>query len=109
MQRATQYTHSKPVQPVTYTVGQAAKMLGVGERKLFAWLRAQRVLNAQNIAYQRFIDTGYFVMQHNTWHHPVTGTHYYARSELTNKGIAWLEKTLTENTCQPKHNASTTS
>lgn len=44
------------------SIGEVAKVLnmGIGQNKLFAFLRDQKILDRQNIPYQEFIDRGYF-------------------------------------------------
>lgn len=44
------------------SIGEVAKVLdmGIGQNKLFAFLREQRILDRQNIPYQEYIDRGYF-------------------------------------------------
>ena len=44
------------------SIGEVAKVLdmGIGQNKLFAFLREQKILDRQNIPYQEYIDRGYF-------------------------------------------------
>jgi len=43
-----------------HTISQVAKVLGYGQRKFFALLRSDRILQKGNIPYQQFLDHGYF-------------------------------------------------
>jgi len=80
--------------PATYPLQQAAKLLGIGPKKLFARLRSMRVLNKDNVPYQRYIDNGYFKVHNGSWVHPEAGIQYYAKTNITNAGINWLEKQI---------------
>ena len=44
------------------SIGEVAKVLdmGIGQNKLFAFLRERKILDRQNIPYQEYIDRGYF-------------------------------------------------
>jgi phage antirepressor YoqD-like protein len=44
------------------SIGEVAKVLdvGIGQNKLFAFLRDRKILDRQNIPYQEYIDRGYF-------------------------------------------------
>jgi phage antirepressor YoqD-like protein len=48
------------------TISQVAKVLGTGQRKLFARLRADGILMQSNLPYQQYIDDGYFVVRDRT-------------------------------------------
>lgn len=78
--------------PTLLSMGEAAKMLGVGRNKLFAELRKRRVLMMgirQNEPYQTFIERGYF---------EVKGAKVGSRSAVkvvpqtyvTTRGLAWM-------------------
>lgn len=76
-----------------YTMQVAAKMLGYGPNKLFAWLREQHIFNSQNMPQQSHIDAGRFVVTHGSFMRgPVK--HHYARTCITSKGIDWLQQQL---------------
>lgn len=44
------------------SIGEVAKVLdvGIGQNKLFAFLRERKILDSKNIPYQEYIDRGYF-------------------------------------------------
>lgn len=77
-------------------------MLGIGPRQIFAMLRDRRILNQENVPYQRYISQGLLAVRKEHWNHPTTGIRYHARPVVTNKGLEWLEhKLLKEETaCQ---------
>lgn len=87
----------------TYAVGDAAKILGTGEVRLFKLLRDRGVLmdgnrsgaEHHNLPYQQYLERGYF--QVITRPRPggdagrVTQT-----TRITAKGLAWLQKGMTQ-------------
>lgn len=73
----------------------AAKALSWGRNKLFAELRRRGILMSGNRPYQRYIDTGYFVVKEK----PINmgGTVFNKpQTYVTAKGLSWLEKVLSE-------------
>ena len=42
------------------SIGDFAKTIGLGQNKLFDWLRDNKYLMSNNIPYQKYIDAGYF-------------------------------------------------
>jgi len=78
----------------THPMKDAAKIVGIGSRKLFAFLREQRVLDKANVPYQKYIDQGYFKVQKGSWMHHECGIQYYSRTVVTNNGIHWLSKLI---------------
>lgn len=42
------------------SIGDFAKAIGMGQNKLFDWLRKNKYLMSNNIPYQQYIDNGYF-------------------------------------------------
>ena len=92
---ATQHNHFPPFTPPHYTVREAAKILGQGEKKLFAWLRTHGVLDKQNQPYQRYIAQKYFVVHGSKYLNVTTQRlHYYSRTDITPAGLDWLRKQL---------------
>lgn len=85
----------------TYAVGDAAKLLGTGELKLFRTLRERQVLmdgtrsgvEHHNLPYQRFLDAGYFTVV--TRPRPGGDTGRVSQTtRVTAKGLAWLQRSL---------------
>lgn len=73
----------------------AAKALGWGRNKLFAELRNRKILMSGNRPYQRYIDTGYFVVKEK----PIQmGDQVINKVQtyVTAKGLSWLERVLSE-------------
>lgn len=74
------------------SVREAAKLLGTGQNRLFAWLRGQRILMADNTPYQEYIDAGYFRLIQQVWRDRQGEEHLYTKTLLTGKGLTWLQK-----------------
>lgn len=79
-----------------YTVRQAAKLLGTGQNRLFAWLRERGILMASNEPYQTFVERGYLDVKTRTYLNQSDNTEYiYTQTLITPKGLAWLRGKLT--------------
>jgi len=75
--------------PELFSVGAVAKMLGTGQNRLFAKLRARRVLKPNNEPYQTFVERGYF----KTKGTKVGNARYpmvVSQTMVTTRGIAWI-------------------
>lgn len=85
----------------TYAVGDAAKILGTGEIRLFQLLRDKQILMDRarsgtahhNLPYQQFIDRGYFTVI--TRPRP-DGERITQTTRVTAKGLAWLQKNMAQ-------------
>jgi len=74
------------------SIREAAKVLGTGQNRLFAWLRGQRILMADNQPYQEYLDAGYFRVIEQTWTDKAGEVHLSPKTLVTGKGLAWLQK-----------------
>lgn len=85
----------------TYSVGDAAKILGTGELRLFTLLRERSVLmdrkksgaEHHNLPYQQYLDRGYFRVVTNP---APDGRHISRTTRVTPKGLAWIQKGMTQ-------------
>ncbi|MDE9663520.1 phage antirepressor KilAC domain-containing protein [Citrobacter portucalensis] len=80
-------------------IGNYAKVVKLGQNKLFAWLRDNGVLIAsgsrRNVPKQEYMDRGYFTVKEtavNTNH----GIHISFTTKLTGKGQQWLTRKLVD-------------
>ncbi len=80
-------------------IGNYAKVVNLGQNKLFAWLRENGVLIAsgarRNVPKQEYMDRGYFTVKEtavNTNH----GIHISFTTKLTGKGQQWLTRKLVD-------------
>lgn len=77
----------------TESIGDFAKKLEYGEKKLFKWLREQNILMGDNSPYQRHIDAGHFrVLDKETTKNGKVIT--YSQTVLTGKGKTYVQKRL---------------
>lgn len=77
------------------SIGEVAKVLdmGIGQNKLFAFLREQKILDRQNIPYQEYIDRGYFRIVEQKYE--VRGeVRINIKTLVFQKGIDWIRKQL---------------
>ena len=75
------------------SLGDFAKVIGTGRNKLFKLLRDLKILMVTNIPYQRFIDSGYFIVLEQTPFIDSKGkSHPAFTTRITGKGQVWLDK-----------------
>lgn len=84
------------------TVSDMAKVLGTGQNRLFARLRADAILMADNRPYQTYIDRGYFRLVEMPWRDAEGHTHVTFKTLVTGKGQVWLQRRY----AAPKNNNS---
>lgn len=90
----------------TYSVAEAAKILGTGEMRLFKLLRERHILMEKgrsgaehhNVPYQQYIDRGYF--QLITRPRP-DGERVTYTTRVTAKGLAWLQRNMAQQQLLP--------
>ena len=70
-------------------MGEYAKLIGKGRNKLFRQLKEMGIVDRNCVAYQRYINQGYFKLIET-----VRGGRTYVSTLITGKGQAWLLKTL---------------
>ena len=71
------------------TVAEVSKVLGTGERRLFAWLRDQKILMSNNIPYQQYLTQGYFEVKSR----PIANINQnFSQTYFTGRGEVWLAK-----------------
>lgn len=73
-----------------------AKALGVGRNKLFAFLRENKILMANNLPYQEFLERGYFEVRQYTITHLTSGLENKTQTMVTPKGMAYIHRLLQE-------------
>lgn len=78
------------------TIGETAKILGIGEKRLFALLRENGIFfydNGVNQVKQQYINSGYFQTKENPYVHNGVNK-LYTRIFVTSKGLLWLENKI---------------
>lgn len=74
------------------SVSDMAKLLGTGQNRLFARLRAESILMVDNRPYQTYIDRGYFRLVEMPWRDADGLTHVSFKTLITGKGQVWLQR-----------------
>lgn len=80
------------IAPDAITVAQAAKILGTGQQRLFAFLRQIGWISRRNEPYQTKIEAGYLDVKLGSWEHPSHGLRQSVTALVTGKGLAKLQK-----------------
>ena len=78
------------------TIGETVKILGIGEKRLFALLRENGIFfydNGVNQVKQQYINSGYFQTKENPYVHNGVNK-LYTRIFVTSKGLLWLENKI---------------
>jgi phage antirepressor YoqD-like protein len=74
-------------------IGDFSKVIGIGRTTMFAKLRSEEILMADNMPYQRYVDAEYFVVIEQTPYTDRDGkAHPTFTTMLTGKGQVWLER-----------------
>ncbi|PHV11504.1 phage antirepressor KilAC domain-containing protein [Chitinimonas sp. BJB300] len=74
------------------SVQEIAKVLGTGPNRLFKFLRDEGLLMRGNLPYQQYIDAGHFRVVEKHYNDPKGEKHIYARTLVTGKGLAFIQK-----------------
>lgn len=84
--KAVEFSHD------AITVGQAAKVIGAGRTRLFAFLRRHGWVTRRNEPYQAKIDAGLMDSKVSHWEHPEQGLQENITSLVTGKGLMKLQQ-----------------
>lgn len=74
------------------SVSNMAKLLGTGQNRLFARMRADGLLMDDNRPYQTYIDRGYFRQVEMPWRDSEGQVHVSFKTLITGKGQVWLQR-----------------
>lgn len=79
-------------------IGNCAKVLNrnIGRNNLFEFLRNRKVLQQDNIPYQKYIDSGYFWVIETKYTIPSGETKISLKTLVLQKGVAYINKLLRE-------------
>lgn len=75
----------------TCLIEEFAKTIGTGRNRFFQWLREQRILQINNLPYQRFIDMGWFKVEESVWEDRQGQKHVTFTTRITGKGQVAIE------------------
>ena len=79
-------------------IGNCAKVLNrsIGRNNLFELLRNKKILQSDNIPYQKYIDSGYFRVIETKYTIPSGETKISLKTLVLQKGVAYINKILKE-------------
>ena len=82
-------------------IGNCAKVLNrsIGRNNLFEFLRNTKILQSDNIPYQKYIDSGYFRVIETKYTIPSGETKISLKTLVLQKGVAYINKLLKEKDC----------
>lgn len=82
----------------TIDIGNCAKVLNrkIGRNNLFEFLRSKKILQSDNIPYQKYIDAGYFRVIESKFVTPNGETKINLKTVVFQKGVAYINKLLNE-------------
>ena len=82
-------------------IGNCAKVLNrnIGRNNLFEFLRNKKILQSDNIPYQKYIDSGYFRVIETKYTIPSGETKISLKTMVLQKGVAYINKLLKEKDC----------
>lgn len=82
-------------------IGNCAKVLNrsIGRNNLFEFLRNKKILQQDNIPYQKYIDQGYFRVIESKYTIPTGETKISLKTLVLQKGVAYINKLLKEKDC----------
>jgi phage antirepressor YoqD-like protein/biotin operon repressor len=82
-------------------IGNCAKVLNrsIGRNNLFEFLRNKKILQSDNIPYQKYIDSGYFRVIETKYTIPSGETKISLKTLVLQKGVAYTNKLLKEKDC----------
>ncbi|MFA0812449.1 phage antirepressor KilAC domain-containing protein [Microbulbifer epialgicus] len=80
------------IAPDAISVAQTAKILGTGQRRLFAFLRQIGWVSRRNEPYQAKIEAGCLDVKLSKWEHPDHGLQQSVTALVTGKGLTKLQR-----------------
>ena len=76
------------------SVQEVAKVLRTGPKRLFQFLRDEKLLMRNNLPYQQYIDAGYFRVVERQYSDGHRESHTYTRTLVTGKGLAYIQRRM---------------
>lgn len=80
------------ISPDAISVGEAAKIIGTGQRRLFDFLRNIGWISRRNEPYQQKIEQGLLNVKLSNFHHPEHGLKQSVTTVVTGKGLTKLKQ-----------------
>lgn len=94
---AVAFAKAVEVAPDAISVAQAAKIIGTGRRRLFAFLRQIAWVTRHNEPYQAKIEAGLLDVKIGQWEHPEKGLQKSVTALVTGRGLAKLQALWEQN------------
>jgi phage antirepressor YoqD-like protein len=90
--------------PVLYNMSEVVAILhcGIGKHDLMAFLRKREVLQEGNIAFQKYIENGYFTTRYKKVPTKFHSSHTYPVTLATEKGLSFIKELLKNEIQEPK-------
>jgi len=76
------------------TIQEVAKVLGMGERTLFKYLRDTKLLMPDNLPYQEYLNRGYFKVVEKQYFDKIGESRTYTRTLVTGKGLSYIQQRI---------------
>ncbi|MDN8038545.1 phage antirepressor KilAC domain-containing protein [Burkholderia vietnamiensis] len=89
---AVEFAHAVRNTADAISIGDMARVLGIGQNRLFRQLRADHLLMADNRPYQHYIDRGYFRMVESVWIDAEKESHPTFKTLVTGRGQVYLQR-----------------
>jgi phage antirepressor YoqD-like protein len=74
------------------SIGDLARVLGIGQNRMFRQLRADHILMADNRPYQHYLDRGYFRVVESVWIDAAKEPHPTFKTLVTGRGQVYLQR-----------------
>ncbi|MFM0330677.1 phage antirepressor KilAC domain-containing protein [Paraburkholderia strydomiana] len=74
------------------SIGDMARVLGIGQNRMFRQLRADHILMADNRPYQHYLDRGYFRVIESVWIDAAKEPHPTFKTLVTGRGQVYLQR-----------------
>lgn len=74
------------------SIGDFARVLGIGQNRLFRQMRADYVLMSDNRPYQHYLDRGYFRVVESVWIDAAKEPHPTFKTLVTGRGQVYLQR-----------------
>ncbi len=78
----------------TLSIGDTGKLLGIGQNKLFEFLRKEKVLMSNNRPYQVFVTAGYFKIIEQKFDKSAGGAGINIKTFVLQRGVDYIRKKL---------------
>lgn len=89
---AVEFAHAVRNTADSISIGDMARVLGIGQNRMFRQLRADHILMADNRPYQHYLDRGYFRVVESVWIDAAKEPHPTFKTLVTGRGQVYLQR-----------------